>query len=118
MAVAISITTLIPSRSGTFYSDGGRCPRIVRDTRARAVELALFNLVQSTVADQSYAHINIEDTRPLIDDEDHRKQYIGHLYAMKYYKEHGDSEMGEKHRLELNNLESKVPKSFIKLMTQ
>lgn len=118
MAVAISIATLIPSRLGIFYSDGGRWLRIVRDTKVRTVELALFNLVQSTVAQQSYAHINIEDTRPLIDDEDYREQYIGHLYAMNYHKEHGNSEMEEKHRLELTNLESIVPKSFVKLMTQ
>ncbi len=116
MSVAISIATLIPSRTGAFYSDGGRWLRIVMNTNARAVELALFNLVQSAVVHQSYAHINIADTRPLIDYEDHREQYIGHLYAMNYYKEHGDSEMEEKHRLELMNLGPKVPKSFIKLM--
>ncbi len=118
MSVAISIATLIPSRSGAFYSDGGRWLRIVRNTRARAVELALFKLVQSAVAYQSYAHIKLADTRPLIDSEDHREQYIGHLYAMNYYKEHGNTAMEEKHRMELKDLEPKVPKSFIRLMSQ
>ncbi|EEG78851.1 M50 family metallopeptidase [Dethiobacter alkaliphilus] len=116
MSVAISIGTLIPSRSGAFYSDGGRWLRIVRNTKARAVELALFNLIQSAIIHQCYAHINIADTQPLIDYEDHREQYFGHLYAMNYYKEHGDNRMAEKHGLELKTLESKVPKSFIKLM--
>lgn len=32
-------------------------------------------------------------TQPLIDYQDHREQYIGHLYAMNYYKEHGYSTM-------------------------
>ncbi len=116
MAVAISISNLIPSRSGAFYSDGGRWLRMVRNTKARAVELALFNVVQSVVAHQSCAHINIADTEPLTDSEDHREQYIGHLYAMNYYREHDCSTMEEQHRLELRNLEPKVPKSFIRLM--
>jgi hypothetical protein len=62
--------------------------------------------------------INIADTQPLIDYEDHREQYVGHFYAMSYYKEHGNTAMEEKHRLDLKNLEPKVPKSFIKLMSQ
>lgn len=118
MSVAISIATLIPSRSGAFYSDGGRWLRIVRNTKARVVEAALFNLVQSAVVHQSYAHINIADTQTLIDYDDHREQYIGHLYAMNFYKDHGYNEKEEQHRLELKNLEPKVPKSFIKLMAQ
>lgn len=118
MAVGMSIATLIPLRAGVFYSDGGRWLRIVRNTQARNVELALFHLIQAAVVHQSYAHINIADTQPLIDYEDCREQYIGHFYAMNYYKERGFSTMEEKHRLELKNLEPKVPKSFVKLMAQ
>jgi len=118
MAVALSIATLIPLRAGTFYSDGGRWLRIVRNAKARAVELALFHLIQSAVVHQSYVHINIADTQTLIDYEDHREKYIGHLYAMNYHKEHGCSVMEEEHRLALKDLEPKVPKAFVRLMAE
>jgi hypothetical protein len=118
MSVAIAIATLIPSRSGAFYSDGGRWLRLVRNTKARSVELALFNIIQSAGGHQSYAHIKIADTQTLVDYDDPREQYIGHLYAMNYFKEHGNRAMEEKHGWELKNLEPKVPKSFIKLMTE
>jgi hypothetical protein len=118
MSVAISIATLIPSRSGAFYSDGGRWLRIVRNTKARDVELALFTLIQSSVCHQNYAHINIVDTQTLISYEDPRAQYIGHLFAMNNYKEHGDSAMEESHRVEIKKLEPKVAKSFIRLLDE
>jgi hypothetical protein len=116
MSVGMAITTLIPSRAGAFYSDGARWLRLVRNSEARAVELALFNLVQSAVVHQSYAYFKIKDTQRLIDYEDPREQYLGHLYAMNYYNEQDQKEMEEHHRLELKNLEPKVPKNFIKLM--
>lgn len=118
MSLGIFVTTLIPYQSGAFYSDGGRWLRIIGNTKAKDVELAIFSLVQSAVIHQGYSHIETSDFLTLINNGDHREQYIGHLYAKNYYAEQKDSVLEDKHLLQLKGLESKVPKSFIKLMDQ
>ncbi len=116
IAVAISVATLIPLRSGVFRSDGGRWLRIVRNGRARVVESAMLRLVRSEATHGTCAHIDIADTLPLIDNQDAREQYLGHFYAMRHYRARDNRVMEHRHRLELERLAPSVPKSLTRLM--
>ena len=117
MSLAIFAATIIPGRTGPFYTDGARWLRIMRGGRARQVEMAIFKIVQNTVVYQGYGKIHFPDLEVLMGDVDLKNQYLGHLFAQNYYQEKGDELLAAAHGHERKLLEDKVPKSFIRTMT-
>ena len=117
MAIGISIATLIPSRFGGFYSDGGRWLRIKRNGKDAMVEKAIFNFVQSGSVNGNYSKLIIEDTRLLIEDSDYRNQYLGHYFAYHYFKDNKDFKNADEELNSMAEPKAHVSKSFVKMLT-
>ncbi|WBW97838.1 M50 family metallopeptidase [Oceanirhabdus sp. W0125-5] len=116
MAISISVATLIPMRAGCFYTDGGRWLRIKRKGYDSKVEMGIFNLTQSYYINQNYSKLSLEHTELLINDKDYRNQYLGHYFAYCYFKDNQDKNNGDIKVKVMKDLESNVPKNFVKLL--
>ena len=65
MPIGMGVASLMPMKSGAFYTDGGRWLRMQR-AHTRKVELALWNIIQKAGLNEKYADINVEDASVLI----------------------------------------------------
>ena len=83
--IGMGIVSLIPMKTGAFYSDGGRWMRMRREP-TRRIELALWNIVQKAGFSQKYMDINMDDVNVLINDNDHSTKYMGHYFLYLHYK--------------------------------
>jgi membrane-associated protease RseP (regulator of RpoE activity) len=116
ISVAISISTSIPMRTGCFYSDGGRWLRIVRKGNAYKIEVALYNIVQSSVVHDDCSRLDMNDVEVLMADDDKRTQYMGHYYAYLYSRDNKMDEGMAREKQLLKALEGSVPKNFVKML--
>jgi hypothetical protein len=116
MAVGVSIMCLIPlPRIGGVLTDGTRWLKIRKNKEYGLVETAFFNIAQSYYKYRNCSQINFSDVSNLINNEDPCNQYMGHYFLMHYYKDNGDIENMEEEIKYLENLEEKLPVSFIKI---
>lgn len=115
MTLSMGVVCLIPTRNGAFYSDGGRWLRMHKNASTRIVELAIWNLTQSTIIHGSYKKQNYDEIMVLINDKDVRTQYLGHYYSYNFYKDNNDILNFEKEKIELENLKRKVPKQMVSM---
>ena len=109
MPIGMGIVSLIPMKTGAFYSDGGRWMRMRRDP-TRKVELALWNIVQKAGLNQKYMNINVDDVDVLINDNEDSTKYMGNYFLYLHYKDRNDLVKTEEQKLILNKLSSKVSK--------
>lgn len=115
MTLGMGVACLIPARSGAFYTDGGRWLRMRKDSAARAVELAIWNLTQGAIVHGSHSKVSFDEIRTLVEDKDPRTQFIGHFYAYHFYKCKDDEMNMEKEKREIQILMGKVPKQMISM---
>jgi len=115
MALGMGVACLIPARNGAFYTDGGRWLRMHKKPETKVVEIAIWNITQSSIIKGNYFDANIEDIEVLIKDKDLRTKYLGHYYAYYYYKDHNDFNRSEKEKSEIEGLKHKVPKQMVSM---
>jgi len=113
MALGMGTACLIPARNGAFYTDGGRWLRMHKDPETKAVEIAIWNITQSSIIRGNYLDVNIEDIEILIKNKDIRTKYLGHYYAYYYYKDINDLSGAEREKSIIESLKNKLPKQMI-----
>lgn len=109
VSIGMGIASLIPIRTGAFYSDGGRWLRM-RKEPTRKIELALWNIIQRAGFNQRYTNINLEDVNVLIGGEELNTRYMGHYFLFLHYKEINDLVQTEHQKNLLRELSSSVSK--------
>jgi len=113
MSLAIGTISLIPTRNGAFYTDGGRWLRIHKNEGTKAVELAIWNLTQNAIIQGNYTNVNLDEIMILKDDQDSRTQYLGHYFAYHFYKDNQEDENANNEKVALEELKGKVPKQMV-----
>lgn len=111
MPIGMGIVSLIPMKTGAFYSDGGRWMRM-RKEPTRRVELALWNIVQKAGLNQNYLDVNMDDVNVLIKDDDQSTKYMGHYFLYLHYKDRNNAVKSEEQKDILKELSSKVSKQI------
>lgn len=109
MPIGMGVVSLIPLKTGAFYSDGGRWMRMRNET-TRRVELALWNIVQRAGLNQKYIDIDLDDINILISDKEQSTKYMGHYFLYLHYKDRNDLVKTEEQKYLLQELTSKVSK--------
>lgn len=113
MAVGMGVACLIPARNGAFYTDGGRWLRMYKNPETKEIEIAIWNITQSSIIKGNYLDANMKDIEVLTKDKDLRTKYLGHYYAYYYYKDNNDLSGAEREKSIIESLKNQVPKQMI-----
>ena len=108
----------MPFRTGFFHTDGGRWLRMRSVGKAKIIELAIFNIVQSYYENGDYSKLDVDEILIMINDEDPKNSFIGHYYTMQYYLDNHYLEEVERIKGYMKLLEPKIPKSFVKYLSE
>ena len=110
-SIGIFFVTLIPMKTGMFFSDGKRYQRLTSDGPEKEVELAVLRVIGSYAKDDSYINVNANDIEIMISDEHYK--YFGLFTKLTYqFETNGSFELETKNKFD--ELSKTMPKSMVK----
>lgn len=115
MSLGMGIVSLIPMRNGAFFTDGGRWLRMHKNEETKAVEIAIWNITQTSIVSGGFASVKLDDIALLQQDRDVRMQFVGHYFAYHFFKDHQDFDQAEAQKTILCGLKDQVPKQMVTL---
>lgn len=113
MSLGMGLVSLMPTRNGAFYTDGGRWLRMHRSGVHRQEELALWNLTQSAIITGTHELASLDEIKVLTDSVGARTRYLGHYYAFCHFKDSGDTGARDEARTRLVELSRQVPRQMV-----
>ena len=113
MSLGMGLVSLIPTRNGAFYTDGGRWLRMQRNGVHRREEIALWNLTQLVILEGTHKQASLDDVKVLTDSSDARTRYLGYYYAFCHYRDNDDTFGMEQARVALRGLGGQVPRQML-----
>tara|TARA_R110000751_G_scaffold250568_1_gene350103 strand:+ start:623 stop:1357 length:735 start_codon:yes stop_codon:yes gene_type:complete len=110
-STGIFFITLIPMKTGMFFSDGKRYQRLTSNGPEREVELAVLRVISNYSKDDSYINVNANDIEIMISDEHYK--YFGLFTKLTYqFETNGNFDLETKNKFD--ELSKTMPKSMVK----
>ena len=110
-SLGIFFVTVIPMKTGMFFSDGKRYQRLTSNGPERGVELAVLRVISSYSKDDSYKNVNANDIEIMISDEHYK--YFGLFTKLTYqFETNGNFDIETKNMFD--EYSKTMPKSMVK----
>ena len=110
-SLGVFFITLIPMKTGMFFSDGKRYQRLTSNGPEKEVELAVLRVMGSYAKNDSYINVNPNDIEIMISDEHYT--YFGLFTKLTYqFEANGSFELETKNKFD--ELSKTMPKSMVK----
>ncbi len=109
---AVFLGTMLPSKTGVFFSDRKRFQRLMDKGKAGDIELALLETMNQSMVDDNYKNLSVDKLQVIKSDTDQFIQFWGKFYEFQYYKEFRQDEFTESLRQNLFEYKSYLPKSI------
>ena len=115
ISLGMGIVCLLPVRNGAFYTDGGSWLRMHKQGREKEVEMAVWNITQSSIINENYANSDLDDIEILKRDDDTRTKYMGYYFAYCFYKDNGNFLKADNEKKVLADMKLIVPRQMAML---
>lgn len=109
--------TVIPNKSGFFFTDRKRFQRLISQSNDALVECSLLKLIALQTKEASMKNADYQDILTMKSDKDPFIQYFALYYECMYHYDHGNDEL-EKCLFELNELSEKLKSPLIKAIKE
>ena len=117
MSAGIFLATTVPARTGLFFTDRKRYQRLIKEGKARDIELALLRLNATFTQDKSMKNVAFSDIELLKTEELPLMKLSGHFYEVLYYKEVMPEQLPtalEAYKLQAEDMPASIVKFFDK----
>lgn len=109
--------TVIPNKSGLFFTDRKRFQRLISKTNDALVECALLKLLALQACDNSMKNADYQDILTMKSDKDPFILFFALYYECMYHHDHGNEEL-ENCWHEFNEMSDKLKSPIIKAVKE
>lgn len=112
ISLGLFLVTVVPNKSGIFFTDRKRVQRLLNNDRVGEIELAFITSSSKILIENGYRNLSLQDLRLLQSDNEWNVKFWGFYYEYQYQLENGNLGMADKLKAKLILYKDLIPNTL------